>query len=128
MSQIATFRCLQQNDRKGNKMNDLNKEDEVFEYENKDEIEAINAVRRINEEIHEQTEEKNGFCPLEGLEFNSNGFAFCVKFLGERIFCSEDDERICDEKTDEYEPIENFLRRKVIETVEIVGKINVELF
>jgi len=102
-------------------MNDLNEEDEVFSTENKDAIEAINAVRRINEEIYDQIEEDEGF----QLEFLTNGFCSGIKFLGDIIWNEDDNERKYDEEEDEYEPMEGFLRRQINEILKKTANIEV---
>ena len=99
------------------------KKDEVAVFKNEIEIEAINAVRKINEEIYEQTEEEDGFCPIEGLVFKTNGFGLVIKFFGDQIWNDEDSERKYDEEKDEDEPMEGFLRREVMRIVNEVGKI-----
>lgn len=93
--------------------------------ENKEATEAIEAVTKINEEIYEQTEEKNGICFFDGLEFSTNGFSMGIEFLGDQIWCDEDDERKYDEDKDEYEPLEGFLRRQIAEVLKKTEKIKV---
>ena len=88
-------------------------------------METIEAVERINEEIFEQIGDDHGFCPLEGLYFRTDGFGELVEFLGERIWCSEDDERNYDEEKDDFEPIEDFLRRTIMGMINTVGKIKI---
>jgi len=46
-------------------------------------------------------------------QFRSCCDDMAVYFLGEVVWCSEEDPRNYDEKSDSYEPLEGFLRRQV---------------
>lgn len=93
------------------------------------------VVGKINQELYDLlvTEEKypTGGTDYVGIElweecclsFCGNWYSIGIKFLGEYIWSSEDDERNYIEETDEYEPLEDYLRRVINERVTELQKI-----
>ena len=89
--------------------------------------EIYNAVVSINEELsdyYEQTENHivNGESYEIYLCLETIGFITMVTYVGFIIWRDDDDEREFYENKNEYEPIENFLRKKVNE----INKIDVK--
>ena len=85
--------------------------------------ELLDSVNSINEDICDQCENEEAFLSLF---IHTDGFCANVMWLGIYIWCSENDERIENEETGEYEPIEGFLRRQVKELLEKLSHINLQ--
>ena len=84
---------------------------------------AIQAVLNINQEIYNDID--TGLEYIDLLEYRTNGYAERIDFLGQQIWSSEDEgERGYNEKLDEYEPLEPFLRRAVNKLVGKIGEIS----
>ena len=81
--------------------------------------ELLRAIQNINEEIDSIAifPEDHGY----RLIHVTDGMLEEVRFLGQRIFHSDCEERIYNEDTDEYEPYETFLRR-------VVGEISKDAY
>jgi hypothetical protein len=76
-----------------------------------DEEKAIEAVEKITEEI---LKSDITFDEMNLLEYSTNGYGERIDFLGQQIWSSENQEdRGFDETTDQYEPMEDFLRRSI---------------
>jgi hypothetical protein len=84
--------------------------------------EILDAVSSINDDICEQCENEEAFLSLF---IHTDGFCANVMWLDNPIWCSENDERIADEETGEYEPIEGFLRIQVKELLEKLSHIKI---
>jgi len=69
----------------------------------------IFIIEKLNTEMHASGQ----FDDLEFLEYRSNGYSEIILFVGQRIWSSEDDERIYNDDDDSYEDLEIFLRRRV---------------
>ena len=77
---------------------------------------VLAVVSELNEEIELKELASSYF-----LDFLSNGDCSVIKFLGESIWSSEEDERIFDEELNEYEPLRDYLKRimnKVIDELQ----------
>lgn len=80
-------------------------------------------ISNINDAVfHAMEGEDDGF-RLLSLKSGSDGFIQWVEFCGEAIWESENDERAYDEATDEHEPLEPFLRRKMLEIADRMEKL-----
>ena len=81
-------------------------------------------IQEINQEINESEQYPDQCSEFTLLEYRTNGNGEIILFFGEQIWSSEDDEReYVNEDEDEHEPIENFLRRKINEVVNLVSTI-----
>jgi hypothetical protein len=92
-----------------------------------EEIEAIKAVSSINSDIYE----KLGDSAVESglwLEFVTDGTTSAVTFSGayRPLWCSDNDERDCDETTDVYEPIAVFLRKRLDQYAKLAALLATE--
>jgi hypothetical protein len=79
--------------------------------------EVLVVVQKINEKITEMFGE---FSEPYYLDFCSNGYNSCVKFLGNRLWNSCDDERSFYIDKDDYQPLEEFLIREIKKIVNIL--------
>lgn len=89
-------------------------------------MEAYDVVSTINEEIGERIwSDKNISEDIKkrmeqnsyhySLEFMSNGYGFCIEFLGLQIWNSEDDQREYDDEKDNYvESLESYIHKEMI--------------
>ena len=82
----------------------------------KKEIDAFDAVEKINNDIQSNI---NG---VHLLEIESTGMQTIVKWLGVCLWNSDDDARTFNEEKNDYEPIEEFLRKKGRKLAESVSK------
>lgn len=90
----------------------------------KDVKKAIDVVEKINEEILEQVDDDE----FQGLEVMSNGVDVRIDFLGHQIWSYDIREYLFNASgavTEEFEPIENHLRREIMVLRNSVSKINV---
>jgi len=82
-----------------------------------------NIITNLNQEIHESGD----FIDLDLLEYSTNGYGERIDFLGQQIWSSEDDgDRVYNEETDQYEPMDLFLRRTINTLIEWISKINLK--
>ena len=72
---------------------------------------AQEIVSHINSQIADNLGDE---CDLY-LVFGSSGFAFDISIDAWQAFCSENDDRRYDETRDEYEPLEDCVRRNLRE-------------
>ena len=88
--------------------------------------EILNAVESINQDIYEFFEEKYGETfPI--LELQTDGFSTIITFMGNyQLWSDDNDEREYIEATDEYEPIEPYLRKKTQEMIDKIGNIKIK--
>ena len=84
-------------------------------------IELIDAVTSIQEDINNTL----GFDSGLNLMVCTNGFVFKIDFGEIWLWSSEDDCRIFDENTNEYEPFEPYLRQILNEKLIELKKIKV---
>ena len=87
-------------------------------------IEIRKAVDNINDDIFEQTEE------LEEAIYLTVGYftygMFIIKFMGDVIWSSDDDDReYFDEEKDILEPLEGYLRRRIMEKIITASDIRI---
>ena len=68
--------------------------------------EIIEAISQINHEIYESSQIDD----WTYVTLVSDGDECVVEFMGNHIWCSADDSREYDAITDDYEPLEPFLR------------------
>jgi hypothetical protein len=73
----------------------------------------LQIVTKINEERYDEV-----LSTFFSLCFKSDGVSSVVEFLGSPIWSSEDDCRAFDEKTNEFEPLENYLKKEMNKLVE----------
>ena len=83
----------------------------------------VDAVNSIEADIFEQTG-----CEYYNVIVISNGFTTLVEFLGNRIWCDEDEgdrEFSCEDNGEvvAYEPIEDYLRRAIMEEIGKLSKV-----
>jgi hypothetical protein len=71
------------------------------------------VVRELNDEINSGT---HSF-----LIFKSDGIVDAIEFMGEQIWNDDNDERLYTNYT--IEPLEQFVRREVMELVNVISKI-----
>lgn len=97
--------------------------------------EVIEACEKINEMLQEQLyDEKYGMEPWVGLEVQIGSEGHVVMFLGEYLYNSQNEEREWIEDQlyipakqkyvqSHYEPIELYLRKKIMELANNINKI-----
>lgn len=83
--------------------------------------EIVGAVENIVGDLFEQTGNEEGY----RLYVVSDGYHTNIKFLGVDIWHSEDDDREWSEATENYEPLEPYLRRKINEELDKLMKVRV---
>ena len=95
-------------------------------------IEVDTVINKIQQEIYEDLQPQMGrgnyisaYPELITLSYHSNGDTIYVEFLGIQIWNS-DDGRQSDETTDEYEPLEIFIRREVKRLIDVICLIKLE--
>ncbi|MFA5313216.1 MAG: hypothetical protein WC375_07890 [Methanomassiliicoccales archaeon] len=89
--------------------------------------EACEAVYKLNVELFEiPAGEKLSVEEGMTINYETNGYAAVVTFLGVTIWSSEDDVRNYDEVKDEYEDIIDFLRRKINDLCVLVSEIELD--
>ena len=81
--------------------------------------EAINVVKSINEEIYEQHQSE--FIPINCC---TDGDEVCIEFLNQHIWTSIEDEREYLDDKDDWEPLEQFVRIKIMELINEIKNIN----
>ena len=91
--------------------------------------EILEIVDKLNQEIYEQTEEDNNMT-LTPLEFSCNGrdpilSSAAISFFDFPIWDTEGNERQFIDDKDEYEPLEDYLRREIMNLVNIIKCIKV---
>ncbi|KKM27071.1 hypothetical protein LCGC14_1578480 [marine sediment metagenome] len=88
--------------------------------------EALEAIESINQEIYDFFEEKYGETfPI--LELQTDGFALVITFMENyQLWSDDNDDREYNEATDEYEPIESYLRKKTQEMIDKIGSIKIK--
>ena len=86
----------------------------------------INIVYDLNQEIFELfNEEDQAWDAMEyTIEMKTNGDVVVIKFLGQHIWNSEDDERQTNEETEDYEHLDIFLRREINKLMNTIKRIN----
>jgi hypothetical protein len=77
--------------------------------------EIITAVHNVNVLVYRACLE------TYELEFTTNGVSSEISFLGKRIWFEDEDERRCDPETDKFEPMETFLKRRIVEELTILS-------
>ena len=83
--------------------------------------ELVEIVSELNDEVEDTLYGKG--IVYNPFEYRTTGYEQIVTFFGETLWCSENDEREFDEEADEYEPIEDFLRREATEFCKQVGQL-----
>ena len=83
-----------------------------------DYVDIIKAVERINEDIFERTSIEYMF-----LTYSTNGYGQHVDFGDVRLWDDDQDTRVYEEATDEYESIEDCLRRCFADEVEKINSL-----
>lgn len=82
---------------------------------------VVNVIQDLNDEISEQWNPYVKFqMPL--FNFQSDGAAFIVEFMGIELFGEEDDRKYNEEK-DNYEDFKEYLKRRAFELIAEVSKI-----
>lgn len=85
-------------------------------------------VENLNIEISEKINDDKILYEYDlYFEYRTTGFIDIVYFCNIQMWNSEDDERKYDEEKDEYEPLEDFLRRKVSEFCGTIEKISTKI-
>jgi len=85
--------------------------------------EVIDIVEKLNDEWWRDADNPDNFYPFE---VRACGGEIAVYFLGETIWCTEEDLRSYDEQSDSYEPLESFLRCEVRKLAHIILEAIVE--
>ncbi len=88
--------------------------------------EALNAVENINQEIYDFLEKEYGIrFPILNLE--TDGFSILITFMGNYVlWFSEEDEREFNANKNEYEPLEQYLRREAQKLIDQIGSIKIK--
>lgn len=89
---------------------------------------AFEAVEKLNQEIYDIFRERN--CGLESslFELSTDGFSIAISFMGNnRLWFSSEDERKFNEKVNEYETIELYLRKEAQKIINQFGRIKLQL-
>jgi hypothetical protein len=78
---------------------------------------AENVVLNLNSELIENNE---NFCTNYGigLTYRTDGYSKIIEFMEFALWSDDDDEREYNEKTDEFEPLEPFVKRKLNELID----------
>ena len=83
-----------------------------FEFEGVELQEFIELIYELNQEIYEQTGDEG--IMLEPLNFMTDGNSAVITFMGSyRVWSSEDNEREFIEEQNDWEPLEDYLRREM---------------
>lgn len=83
-------------------------------------VEALKAVEQLNEEIYDYFEGFGLSFPL--FDLKTDGFVIIIDFMGYlQLWNSDEDEREFYEEANEYESLEQYLRR---EAQEIINQIS----
>ena len=80
-------------------------------------LEAINTVASINDEINNLP---NAAAVIITIELLSNGQDLQISFMDDVLWTSSEDDRNFDDKTNSYEPLEPFIRKKYEELIKII--------
>lgn len=79
-----------------------------------------NIIIDINQEIHNSGDYEK----FNLLEYSTNGYGELISFFGVQLWSSEDEgDRGYNEKSDEPEPLDDFLRRKINEFISRISWI-----
>lgn len=86
--------------------------------------EALKVVEKLNQEVYEYFERYGLSFPL--FELTTDGFSIIINFMGQhRLWFSDEDEReYIDEEANEYESLEQYLRRESQEIINQISGIN----
>jgi hypothetical protein len=74
--------------------------------------EIIEVIETLNQEMFNNTGNEYMF-----LSFHTNGWCQRIDFLGCQLWTDDDDMREYNEESDEYEPLETYLRRTLREEI-----------
>lgn len=80
----------------------------------------LNIIFELNGEIHEAGVVPEDFC---GFEYRTNGWSSIIEFCGIMLWNDDDDARTYLEETDEYEPLETYLRRESNKLINRISKL-----
>jgi len=83
---------------------------------------VCNLVNELNEEIMEHFGDDFEFELYQG-EAKTNGLEVHILFFDQVIWDSDNDERMYNEKEDEFESLDTFVRRKLNEVVQNISKL-----
>ena len=84
--------------------------------------EVLEVVYKINQEMYEIVGDRYYDHYNFDLQFRTDGYSDIVVFLGQTIWGSDEDYRV-EIAEDEYEPLENFLKREIKNIYVELGKI-----
>lgn len=76
-------------------------------------------IGELNDHIMDASENED--CPL--IEFTTNTYSETIEFMGIRIWSSDDEEREWIEDTNDYEPMDKYLMKKINGIIESIQKI-----
>lgn len=65
--------------------------------------------------------------PFFGFEYRTDGYCEAVEFMGIRIWCSEDETRLFNYDTLEFEPYEDCFKRGALEIINTLKKTEAKL-
>lgn len=86
--------------------------------------EAIVTVKKLNQEICDFFEDCKDEPQLPVFELRTDGSSIIIKFMGNyRLWFSEEDEREFYEEANEYESLEQYLRKEAQKIVDQVGNL-----
>ena len=87
-------------------------------------VEALSAVEKLNQECYDVFEEKDGLTfPI--FELSTDGFSVVVSFMGKfGLWFSNEDERKFFEEANEYESLEEYLRKEAQTVLKMINQIS----
>ena len=91
---------------------------------NEEILEAIEVVYKLNPDLSDDQLETFGYNPL-WFELHTNGDCVAIEFLGYPIWSSENDEREYLDDKDDYESLEDFLRREANKLLDVIRSIEI---
>ena len=91
---------------------------------NEEILEAIEVMDKLSPVLFDDQVETFGCNPF-GFELHTNGDCVAIEFLGYPIWSSENDERAYLDDEDDYETLEDFLRRKANNLLKVARSIKI---
>lgn len=83
-------------------------------------------IEEINQEINESEKYPDQYVEFILLEYRINGYGEIITFFDVQLWSSENDEREYNEETDEYEPLENYLKKEINKFIGLISDIKVQ--
>lgn len=82
---------------------------------------SFNIVTKLNDWIRDNSTSSQQFV----LEYHSDGYNVIIEFLGSKIWISYEDEREWIKEKNDYEPLEDYLKREINK---MIDNLNLQKF